>query len=131
MKPCPYCSAELANETLKCDRCGRWLDPKLDSTLNADAPLLVLPPKITNGLAIASLACGIFGIGPGSVVAIILGHIALRQIRREPLRFSGKGLANAGIVLGWLGVVGTILLLFLAVYFWKEFRHMPSLLTPS
>jgi Domain of unknown function (DUF4190) len=129
MKPCPYCSAPLEDTAFKCDKCERWLDPKLDATLNADSPPIVLPPRTTSGLAIGSLACAIFGVGPGSIVAVILGYIALRQIRREPLRIGGKGLATAGIVLGWLGIVAAISLLLVGIYFWKEFKHLPELQT--
>ena len=129
MKPCPYCSAPLEDAAFQCDKCERWLDPKLDATLNADSPPIVLPPRSTSGLAIGSLACAIFGVGPGSIAAVILGHIALRQIRREPLRVGGKGLATAGIVLGWLGIVAAIGLLLFGIYFWKEFKHLPEVKT--
>ena len=50
---------------------------------------------------------------------MILGFLALRQIRREPLRIDGKGLAIAGIALGWLGVIGVALMISLGIYFWK------------
>jgi MFS family permease len=93
----------------------------LDSTLNADSPPLVLPPRVTNGLAIASLVCGLFWIcGLGSAAAVILGYIALRQIRREPLRLKGRGMAIAGISLGWLGILGLAVLIFLGIHFSKD-----------
>jgi len=117
---------QLEDADLQCRNCQRWLDPSLDSTLNADAPPLVLPPRTTSGLAIASLMCGIFGIGPGSIAAVILGHLALRQIRRDPFRLTGKRMAKAGIVLGWVGIVGLVILIFLGVYFWKVFRPHPQ-----
>lgn len=56
-----------------------------------------------NGLAVASLVLGVVWIyWLGSVVAIVLGHVALRQIRSRSQ--DGAGLAIAGIVLGWLGL---------------------------
>jgi len=61
------------------------------------------------GLSIASLCCGIaiylgfgFFILP-QLAAVILGHLALR---REP---SGRGFAIAGLVMGYLGLVLTVL----------------------
>jgi hypothetical protein len=62
----------------------------------------------TNGLAVAALVLGILWIyWIGSILAVIFGHIALRQI---PARNQGgRGLAIAGVVLGWIGV-GTLLL---------------------
>jgi hypothetical protein len=63
-------------------------------------------PKV---LSIASLCCGIavylgfgFFILP-QLAAVILGHLALR---REP---SGRGFAIAGLVMGYLGLVLTVL----------------------
>lgn len=117
----------MENAAIQCAHCQRWLDPKLDSTLNADAPLLVLAPRSTSGLAIGSLVCGIFWVcGAGAIAALILGHLALRQIRREPLRIKGKGMAIAGIVLGWLGVVGLAAVITVGVYFWKGHHQEPK-----
>lgn len=61
-----------------------------------------VPPK-TNTLAVVSLVSAFFI----SLVAVITGHIALGQIKRTGE--SGRGLALAGVVLGYLGlVVGAI-----------------------
>lgn len=80
----------------------------------------MLPPRRTSGLAIGSLVCAIFGWGPGSIAALILGYLALRQIRRDPLRIGGKGMATAGVILGWLGVVVLATLVSLGLYFHKK-----------
>jgi hypothetical protein len=73
------------------------------------------PARETNGLAIASLTAGILWLGWfGSIAAVIFGHMALSQIRRSGGRESGKGMAVAGLVLGYLGV-GTLLLIMLRV----------------
>jgi MFS family permease len=65
------------------------------------------PPQSqrTNRLAIAALCCGIAVIffPPTAIVAIILGHIAKREIRRTGEH--GRGLATAGLILGYLGLV--------------------------
>jgi uncharacterized membrane protein len=70
----------------------------------------------TNPLAIASLACGVsqlmFGPVP-TIPAIVLGHVAHRQIRQTGE--DGKGLATTGIVLGWIGVALTALIVTLIV----------------
>jgi hypothetical protein len=60
----------------------------------------------TNGLAIASLACGLaqFAFGPlATIPAIVLGHLARSQIRRTGEQ--GAGLALAGLALGWGAVI--------------------------
>jgi hypothetical protein len=65
----------------------------------------------TNGLAIASLAFGIFWLyWVGSLLAIILGAIALKQIDSSGGRQTGKGMAIGGLVLGVLAIIGLILL---------------------
>jgi uncharacterized membrane protein len=59
------------------------------------------PP--TNGLAVASLILGILGFvtcGVTSVLAVILGHVALSQIKRSGEQ--GHGMAMAGVILGWI-----------------------------
>jgi hypothetical protein len=66
----------------------------------------------TNGLAIASLACGVaqFAFGPlATIPAIMLGHMARSQIRHTGEQ--GAGLALAGLVLGWGAVILGIVLI--------------------
>ena len=61
------------------------------------------PPQRTNGLAIASMVLGILWLyWIGSLLALIFGYIAKRQIRERGE--SGGGMATAGIVLGWVGI---------------------------
>lgn len=70
-----------------------------------------LAPR-TNGMAIASLACGIGGffVFPASFAAVVLGHIARREI--EQTGEAGNGLATAGLILGYIGsVIGALLII--------------------
>jgi Domain of unknown function (DUF4190) len=76
------------------------------------------PPALpTNGLAIASLVCGVgtFVIGISFIPAIICGHIARGQIRRTGEQ--GGGLALAGLILGYVGgaLFIVLVLVFVAV----------------
>lgn len=68
----------------------------------------------TNGLAIASLCCGIIGLFLLSIVlgpsAIVLGGLARRRAAVE----NGAGMAKAGIVLGIVDVVLWFVLLAVA-----------------
>ena len=62
------------------------------------------PQRSTNGLAIASMVLGIVWVyWVGSVLAVIFGHIALAQTKRNPYQ-SGRGMAIAGVVLGYIGL---------------------------
>lgn len=59
-----------------------------------------------NGLAIASMVLGITWLWwIGSILAIVFGIVAHRQIRDSNGTQSGGGIATAGIVLGWIGIV--------------------------
>lgn len=65
-----------------------------------------VPVSKTNGLAMASLACGLgqFLVGPlATIPAIVLGHAAMHQIKRTGEQ--GAVLAFAGLVLGWGAVI--------------------------
>jgi hypothetical protein len=59
----------------------------------------------TNGMAIASLVLAIAGLpfcGIPSIAAVVFGHIGLYQINRSEGAEQGKGLAIAGLVVGYL-----------------------------
>ncbi|PAW69937.1 MAG: hypothetical protein B9S38_08790 [Verrucomicrobiia bacterium Tous-C4TDCM] len=75
-------------------------------------------PVPNSGLAIASMVCGIAGyltcyfVGILGIPAVICGHMALNRINSSPVPVAGRGMAIAGLILGYLGIlitVGTIL----------------------
>lgn len=74
-----------------------------------------LPPRQTSAMAVVSLIMGILGWTAlpfiGSVAAIITGHLARAEIRRRPLELEGDGMALAGLILGWIIVIGSLLAL--------------------
>lgn len=61
-------------------------------------------PNSSNLLALLSL---IFSLLGASVVAIVLGHIALVQINRTGQR--GRGLCVAGLIIGYFALIVTII----------------------
>lgn len=71
-------------------------------------------PMSTSGLAIASMVCGIAGyltcyfVGILGLPAVICGHMALNQIHRSPVPLAGRGMAIAGLILGYLGILITL-----------------------
>ncbi len=71
------------------------------------------PPRQTSSMAVISLVMGILGwtVIPfiGSIVAIVTGHMARAEIRRRPLELEGDGLALAGLIMGWIVVIGSIM----------------------
>jgi hypothetical protein len=65
-------------------------------------------------MAIASMVLGILWIyWVGSILALIFGYIARRQIRERGE--GGDGMAVAGIVLGWIGIGILALVALLAI----------------
>jgi hypothetical protein len=73
----------------------------------------------TNGLSIAALVTSLVCCGP---IGLILGLVSLNQINASQGRQGGKGMAIAGIVLGGLSTVVTVLLL-LSPDFWYGFTQ--------
>jgi len=74
------------------------------------------------GLAIASLVLGLFFwmglIGMVcSILAIIFGAIQLKNIKKSPKQYSGRGMAIAGIVLGIVGILLILVTSILAYIF--------------
>ncbi len=67
-----------------------------------------------NGLAIAALCCGVAVFVPfASIAAVVLGIVALGQLRRVVQK--GRGMAIAGIALGSLWIAGVLALIAFAV----------------
>jgi hypothetical protein len=77
--------------------------------------------KQTSSLAIVSLVSGILGwtLVPwiGSVVAIITGHMARAEIRRNPDTMEGDGMALGGLILGWLSIALSLLVVIAIILF--------------
>lgn len=82
------------------------------------------PPRRTNAMAIASLVCA-FVFAP---LAILFGHLSLSQIKRSGEE--GRGMAIAGLVIGYVVTVGTVLMLVAGVLFFswaaKVVRESPE-----
>lgn len=64
----------------------------------------------TDGLSIACLICGILGIvtcylwGLFGIPAVICGHISIKKINNSLTPIQGKGMAIAGLVMGYIGI---------------------------
>lgn len=73
----------------------------------------------TSTTAIISLIAGIAGwvgvLGIGPLIAIICGHIAKNEIKKSNGMVTGSGLATAGLILGYVNLVLSIIVLCLAV----------------
>lgn len=105
-RPCPNCGTSLHPAAPYCQVCGfRFYGS----------------PSRTNGLAIASLVLSLLWLyGVGALLAVIFGHVALGQIKRDPSQ-GGKGMAIAGLILGYLGLV---LIVVLVAVVWAFFESV-------
>ncbi|MFJ6652546.1 DUF4190 domain-containing protein [Microbacterium sp. NPDC091313] len=103
-----------------------YAQPPAPSSPQAAAPYATAPAyagsygATTNSLAVVALVAGIANyillFGVGAVVAVITGHIALKQLRTSGE--NGRGMALTGVILGWVGVGLTLLgVVFLIVWF--------------
>ena len=80
------------------------------------------PTEKYNVLSIVSLVTSVLGI---SLAGIICGHIGLSQIGRTGEK--GRGLAIAGLVLGYLGIVAGIILMVVLIPVMIAILNDPSL----
>lgn len=105
-KPCPSCRKPIRADAVKCRHCGWVLDTAIREARAATVPQGDAPGAgLALGLGIASLViCGIV-TGP---MAISNANKALALIRDNP-GYTGKGKAIAGLVLGIIGTVLTVL----------------------
>ena len=126
---CPSCGQPAVVNAAFCGSCGAALHPApppaaplppppYQATYQApyQAPYQptypVVAPRATNGMAIAAMVLGILWLyWVGSILALIFGYIALNQIKQR--HESGRGMAIAGVVLGWIGV-GTLVIVIIA-----------------
>ncbi|CAN5803398.1 hypothetical protein BH11VER1_BH11VER1_02810 [soil metagenome] len=96
--------------------------PQSPSASQAPTPLPVMmhAAQPSSGLATASMVCGIASIPglfccaaslPLSLAAIICGHLALAQINKNPALERSRGMAKAGLIMGYILIALTAVLI--------------------
>jgi len=109
---CPGCGNSVAEGERFCAHCGR--DSSAGTAPTDPAAAFGFPPE-NSGKAIFSFICGLlFFFLPFAIVAIIFGHLSLSEIRKSAGRLKGRGLAMAGLVLGYAGLAVIPVVLILA-----------------
>jgi len=124
VKYCWHCGKENQDEARYCRHCGAQF-ALAESAVATPAT----PYPQASGFAIASLVLGILWLyWIGSILALVFGYLARGEMRRDPQRVGGRGMALAGIVLGWVGV-GTLVLAIVAgviFYFTEQEKGFPE-----
>jgi hypothetical protein len=83
----------------------------------------------TNGLAIASLFLGIIWLfGLGSILAIVLGYLAIKEIEASKGLQGGRVIALAGVVAGIVGLASLGILIGFLV---SSAHHAPQVPGPG
>lgn len=123
MQTCSRCAASVQEGVSFCPSCGNGLSGipapmARTSGLSPVNPATYTEPQETSGKATASLICGILAylILPflAAIPAIILGHLALSDIKKTAGRLKGNGLAIAGMVMGYAQIVFLPVILIIA-----------------
>jgi hypothetical protein len=97
-KTCPQCAEQVQGAALVCRFCGHRFDGK---------PAPVAPGESsTSGVAVAAFICALLDLW---IAAIPLGIHARRQIDQSGGRKTGRGFATAGIILGVVGMVASLI----------------------
>ena len=116
LRPCPYCAQTIEDQAPVCPFCKRTLILPPGARGAPPPPLPVPGSSGTSGKAIASLICGIFFFFfPSAILAVIMGHLSLSDIKRSAGALAGRGVAIAGLVLGYAGLAVVPILIIAAI----------------
>ena len=76
-----------------------------------------------NGLAIASLILGILSIFfyfLTAIPGIITGHMARSRVKNQPEKYTGKGMALAGLILSYIMLIISVVLVVGIIYMFNS-----------
>ncbi len=119
-KTCPQCAEHVQGAALVCRFCGYRFD---------GTPAPVAPGETsTSGVAVAAFLCSLLDLW---IAAIPLGIHARRQIDQSGGRKTGRGFATAGIVIGVIGMVASVILVIAIIEASKPASHEAAATTPS
>lgn len=104
---CTHCGVQNPDEAKFCKSCGKELSEAVsknsDNFVNNRSNYVIAR---TSGKAIASLILSVLWLyGIGSIIAIILGHMARSDIKKSDGKLTGNGLALAGLIISYSLIV--------------------------
>ncbi len=107
---CTGCGHQIHETALSCPQCGAVQHPSKSAAAQAEGTLWLPVPALVCGLIVALGLLDpndwdmdqVVGAGMFAVAAIVLAGLGLARQKR------GQGLSIAGLVLGVIGLLGTI-----------------------
>ncbi len=88
----------------------------------AKSSALPIVSLVTGILGLPLILCWFIGL-PCQIAAIVTGHIALGQIKKDPA-LGGKGMALGGLICGYLGIVLLAVLLTIGLMFGSHLKDL-------
>ncbi len=121
---CARCGQENPAESTACGNCGQPLMASAQPAVAAASPAAPAGEAQTAGKATASLVLGLLSlvICVTGIPAIILGHMALSEIKKSAGRLKGDGMARAGLIAGYFTTLALPFALIAAVAIPSLFR---------
>lgn len=111
-RACPFCSETIPLKAKKCPKCREWVDPTMRARAPAAGASIAASYEIDEAKKLArdSMIAGIVGL---ICCGIILGPFALYKgftanSKLSQLGQPSSGMATAGIVLGFIDILGAI-----------------------
>src|SRR5579864_5120016 len=116
---CTTCGTKITEDAASCPGCGKVLG---NAGQDPPSPAPPGPPVSSRpqpeGKALPSMVLGIlallFSVVAG-IPAIILGRLSLAEIKKNPGKLTGEGMARAGLVLGCISIALVPFLLMIAI----------------
>ncbi len=142
METCNNCGSEVPDGARICPTCGHpvgssskgqpsiaspspWPAPQAPASAPREVAQPPYPSRDTDGMAIASMVCGILGITffpvVLSIVAIVLGKQSRDRIEASDGALNGLQYAKAGFILGIIGLALGLLVVFVVLALFGAF----------
>ncbi len=107
---CPYCREQVRPDALVCKHCSARFAGHPAGAGLAGAMGQAGVVDDARSYAVASLVLSLVGCGVGAVLGVVFGHLALGRIKQSGVETS-RGMALAGVILGWVEIGSLVLLL--------------------
>jgi Domain of unknown function (DUF4190)/zinc-ribbon domain len=112
---CPHCGTQNLDAANLCIRCGGQIQTARRASIEDDPSMRILLPIGRSPYAIAAGYAGLFAVIPFlAPIALVLGILAIRHIKRDP-KLHGLGRAWFGLVMGILGTLPLLLIVVLLI----------------